>query len=230
MLFIGLGSTPLLAQIDNNSGSFKIPAVVAPNENNKENPIVGEDNNSNSANIPAESTPDSSSSANAKGNTDGEKAPSFFMLEKEEFVDVSAQFAKMLNEREVKREKDLLYEIKVPEDQNLGMFKTGTQRVRVMCRDHQDIDGDQVSILVNDEVVIPRITLAANFQGFNFALKPGNNKISFKALNQGTGGPNTAQFVVYDDEGKIIVSNVWNLLKGAQAFLVIVKQDELSKN
>jgi hypothetical protein len=49
------------------------------------------------------------------------------------------------------------------------------------------------------------------------------NVISFKALNQGTSGPNTAAFGVYDDQAQEISSNEWNLATGAKATLSIAR-------
>lgn len=110
-------------------------------------------------------------------------------------------------------------------DQDLGTYRTGTQNVRIMCRDHQFVDGDRVSILVNDRVVEPNLLLGESFSGFNLKLEKGFNKISFKALNQGSSGPNTAQFVIYDDEGNVLSASEWNLLIGVKANLIIIKED-----
>ena len=49
------------------------------------------------------------------------------------------------------------------------------------------------------------------------------NKIVIKALNQGTSGPNTAAFKVFNANGSLISSNEWNLATGAKATLVIAK-------
>jgi hypothetical protein len=43
------------------------------------------------------------------------------------------------------------------------------------------------------------------------------------ALNQGFVGPNTAQFIVFDDKGKIITAKAWNINKGKTATLGIVR-------
>ena len=54
-------------------------------------------------------------------------------------------------------------------------------------------------------------------------LQVGLNKIAFVALNQGTSGPNTAGFKVYDDAGNVISSTEWNLATGAKATVIIAK-------
>ena len=108
-------------------------------------------------------------------------------------------------------------------DQDLGSFRTQSDLVKIVCRDFQYPDGDRVTIMVNDIPVIRNITLRRAYQGFDLPLQVGINKISFVALNQGTSGPNTAAFKVYDDSGNVISSNEWNLATGAKAVILIAK-------
>lgn len=108
-------------------------------------------------------------------------------------------------------------------DQDLGSFRTQSESVKIVCRDFQYPDGDRVTIMVNDIPVIRNITLRRAYQGFNIPLEVGVNKISFIALNQGTSGPNTAGFKVYDDSGNVISANEWNLATGAKAVILIAK-------
>lgn len=108
-------------------------------------------------------------------------------------------------------------------DQNLGNFKSGSKFVNFVYRDHGTVDGDLVSVSINDVVVHPRIFLEGEFQGFYLDLVKGFNKIEVKALNQGSVGPNTAQFIMYDDERKVISSNTWALATGYTASVIIVK-------
>lgn len=108
-------------------------------------------------------------------------------------------------------------------DQHFGDFKSGSKFVRFLYRDHEYVDGDRVSVAVNDTIIHPNIHLAGEFQGFYIDLKTGFNKIDITALNQGTSGPNTAQFVMYDDNRQVISSNIWNLATGVKATVIIVK-------
>ncbi|MCL7763316.1 hypothetical protein MPF19_07815 [Polaribacter sp. Z014] len=108
-------------------------------------------------------------------------------------------------------------------DQDLGSFRTDSKSVNIICRDFQYPDGDKVTILVNDIPVIHNITLKQSYQKFNIPLEVGINKIAFKALNQGSSGPNTAAFKVYNDAGLLLSSNEWNLATGAKATIVIAK-------
>ena len=49
-------------------------------------------------------------------------------------------------------------------------------------------------------------------------------KVDFEALNQGFSGPNTAQFMIFDDKGSLISSNQWKLGTGFKATIIIVKE------
>ncbi|MDB2384906.1 hypothetical protein N9V96_00365 [Polaribacter sp.] len=108
-------------------------------------------------------------------------------------------------------------------DQDLGSFRSNTNSINIICRDFQYPDGDRVTILVNDEPYILDITLEQRYQKFSIPLNIGANKIAFKALNQGSSGPNTAAFKVYDENGELLSANEWNLATGAKATLLIVK-------
>ncbi len=108
-------------------------------------------------------------------------------------------------------------------DQDLGSFRTNSSSVNIICRDFQYPDGDRVRIMVNNVTVITNITLRQQYQSYNIPLKIGINKISFVALNQGTSGPNTAAFKVYNDAGILLSSNEWNLATNAKATIAIAK-------
>lgn len=103
---------------------------------------------------------------------------------------------------------------------------TDANRLHVLYRDHQVMDGDKIRVLVNDEVVIHETMLETHFKGLHLPLQVGINKIDFVALNQGESGPNTAELHVYDDDGNLVSSNEWNLLTGYKATVVIIKQAE----
>ena len=109
-------------------------------------------------------------------------------------------------------------------DAYLGDVKTISKTANIVCRDFEYVDGDRVSIMVNDEIVVQNLTLNSSFRGINLKLKEGFNKIDFIALNQGDSGPNTAELRIYDDNDVLISSNQWNLATGAKATLIIVKQ------
>jgi len=108
-------------------------------------------------------------------------------------------------------------------DQDLGGFRTNSSSVNIICRDFQYPDGDRVTIMLNNIPVVTNIILKQQYQSYTVPLEIGVNKISFVALNQGTSGPNTAAFKVYDDAGVLLSSNEWNLATNAKATIVIAK-------
>jgi len=145
-----------------------------------------------------------------------DKESSFLM--KPEFANRGKELEKKLNAKD--------NEIKeaYKSDRYLGDFKSNAKFVKILCRDHEFVDGDRVKVFVNDVVLQPEILLGAEFYGFTINLEKGFNKIDFQALNQGSSGPNTAEFRVYDDTGALVASNRWNLTTGVKATLIIVKE------
>ena len=93
------------------------------------------------------------------------------------------------------------------------------------CRDYADVDGDRISVFVNDEEQVRDVFLTNTFRGFVIKLKPGFNKIEFLALNQGEAGPNTAEFQVIDEKNQVIARNYWALATGSKAQFVIIKNE-----
>jgi hypothetical protein len=111
-------------------------------------------------------------------------------------------------------------------NQFLGEFKSKTKYVKIVCRDHEYPDGDRVKLLLNDKTVITEILLEATVKEYYIDITNGFNKLDFEALNQGTSGPNTAAFSVYDDSGNLITSNEWNLTTGIKATIVVVREED----
>lgn len=120
--------------------------------------------------------------------------------------------------------KDKEFNNKFYSEQLLGSFGTKSKTIEILCRDHQHVDGDRVSIILNDIVIVHNINLRADFQSFTLDLKEGRNVIQFQALNQGTSGPNTANFKVYDQNSNLITENEWNLATGVKANLVVIRE------
>ncbi|WP_253680594.1 hypothetical protein [Tenacibaculum mesophilum] len=109
-------------------------------------------------------------------------------------------------------------------DQDLGSFSTKSKSVNIICRDYQYPDGDKVTIYINDVPVVSNLILRQRYQSFNIPLDKGINTIKIVALNQGTSGPNTAAFKIYNDAGILISSNEWNLATGAKATIIVAKE------
>ena len=105
----------------------------------------------------------------------------------------------------------------------LGRIETNTRNIRIECRDHSYVDGDQVRLYVNDVIIRSSIVLRAGYYAIDIELNEGFNRIDIKALNQGTSGPNTAEFNVFDETGNLLASKEWNILTGYVATLVVMK-------
>ncbi|WP_299113340.1 hypothetical protein [uncultured Winogradskyella sp.] len=110
--------------------------------------------------------------------------------------------------------------IRTMSDQFLGEHNVDTKFVNIICRDHEYVDGDRVRIYVNDVVVRHNLYLTNSYRRVEVNLAQGKNTVEIEALNQGDSGPNTAEFLVYDDKGKLISSKEWNLLTGVKAIIV----------
>ncbi len=109
-------------------------------------------------------------------------------------------------------------------NQFFGEVRSKSKFVQIMARDFEYADGDRIKVVVNDVTVVDEIILTNDFKGITLTLKEGFNKIEFEALNQGTSGPNTAEFRIYDDKEQQISGNQWNLATGFKASIIIVKE------
>jgi hypothetical protein len=145
--------------------------------------------------------------------------PNKSLFEKEEYLDASAPYLKRLR----KREEDNA-NMGYLGDTYLGDVNTTSNKAIIVCRDFEYEDGDRVQILLNDEVLLQNLYLKNQYFIMQIDLKPGFNKFDFKALNQGSSGPNTAELRVFDEDQKLLSSNQWNLSTGATATFIVVKQ------
>lgn len=110
--------------------------------------------------------------------------------------------------------------IRTMSDQFLGEHRVDTKFVNIVCRDHEYPDGDRVRIYINGIIVSPSLLLTSSYRRVEVDLREGKNTVEIEALNQGESGPNTAEFIVYDDKGNVISSKEWNLLTGVKAIIV----------
>ena len=142
------------------------------------------------------------------------------MVQKSEFKNPGEEIKKKLNNQD----KEIKPEFR--SNQFLGEFRVMTKYVKIICRDHEYPDGDRVRLLVNDKTMVYEIVLEAASKEYYIDISEGFNKIDFVALNQGTSGPNTAAFSVFDDSGRLITSNEWNLTTGIKASIVVIKEEQ----
>lgn len=106
----------------------------------------------------------------------------------------------------------------------LGSLETDSKSIRIICRDHSYVDGDRVKLYVNEQVIRRSITLKSGYYSVDIELKEGFNRIDIEALNQGSSGPNTAEFKVLDENGYVLADKEWNILTGYIATLIVTKK------
>ena len=203
MIFVGYSYSQ--DNSNNSSGSpFSSPDSKSKNSllnlKKKENPFLKKLENKNKKNF----FPD----ANVK-----EKRP-------ERFINSNELYLSRLNRKESESNKNIN---KFKVDQCLGEIRNDGEYVNIILRDHEYPDGDLIKVEVNENIVMPAILLTEKAKGFKLDLKSGFNVVDFVALNQGSSGPNTAEIIVYDDQGKLVGTNRWNLATGVKATYIIYK-------
>jgi hypothetical protein len=129
-----------------------------------------------------------------------------------------------VNPEKITKKAENLEVVTYKKNQNLGTFKTGSLTAKVRYRDAAYVDGDRIRVYLNDKVIAYEVVLDGDFKGFEIKLEKGINKIDFEALNEGFAPPNTAEFEVYDDKGKIISASQWNLGIDFKATLILMKE------
>ena len=114
-------------------------------------------------------------------------------------------------------------DVKLKTKLELGKLETTSESVTIEFRDHIFVDGDRVRLYVNGKVIRSNIILYSGFYSVYIKLEEGFNRIDIEALNQGTSGPNTAQFRVVDDNGNILSNQEWNMKTLYIATMVVIK-------
>ncbi len=146
------------------------------------------------------------------------KPRSVDLVQKNDFVNPNDLRTKKLNAPEGELQPD------IKSEHFLGDFRNNGKFVKFICRDFGEVDGDRVSVYLNDVLIESDIYLEGEFKSITINLLNGFNKIDFQALNQGTSGPNTAEFRMFDDQGTLISSNQWNLTTGTKATIIVTKE------
>ena len=138
----------------------------------------------------------------------------------ERFINSNDLYLSRLNKKQGESNKNIN---KFKVDQFLGEIRNDGEYVNIILRDHEYPDGDLIKVEVNENIVMPAILLTEKAKGFKLDLESGFNVVDFVALNQGSSGPNTAEIIVYDDQGKLVGTNRWNLATGVKATYIIYK-------
>ena len=202
--------SPLLAQVEDTDNSVKFNIVEDDYE-------VPEGYELPAINAPSLTTPDNLFKADDYSDLGQKQTELLDITFEEKFIDVKT------NKAPKYFTKDKAISEEYGTDQYLGQLNTKSGSVTIMYRDHEYVDGDRVRIFVNGDIVKTSVYLSGAFNGFTFPLQSGFNKVEFQALNQGSSGPNTAELMIYDEEGNILSSNQWNLTTGRKATVTIIK-------
>lgn len=209
LLLIITSATGVFAQVDNPMGGLAIPkakTTVTPS------PIPAK------TDLPSTVVPPTKVYT---GTDLTKKEEEFSMVKKEKFVNRGAEFQDRVNASvQRKGESNEAYR----GNQNFGELRTKAPYFDIYAADFGLEDGDRIRVLVNDQVVISEFVLTNNSRGLQIRLQPGFNKIEFEAMNQGTSGPNTAQFNIYDNKETLLLSNQWNLATGFKASVMVIKE------
>lgn len=141
-----------------------------------------------------------------------------------EFINSNESYASKLNEKMQVDEIGISRDRQAfRRDSNLGTFRTMSQTVTVSYRDYGDVDQDFIKIAVNGVAVRELVFLESSYKTVKVGLEKGSNTLSFEALNTGTQFPNTAEFMITDEQGNVITSNMWALDTGFKAMITILR-------
>ena len=216
LLFLCLGTFSAFAQIDNPTAPVKAPGeLMAPKTGSESNSYLK------TQGTHSLSTKKGIFSSSSEPVKLGEKEEKNFSMRTDDNGLMTFK-GKDFTPKAFTKDKEAKEEFR--RDQYLGDFKTTSVFVELYARDHEYVDGDRVKISVNGVVITHNMLLGGTYKPVLVKLDSGLNNIEFEALNQGTSGPNTAELRVYDDQGREVVRKEWNLLTGAKANLVVVKQ------
>jgi len=117
----------------------------------------------------------------------------------------------------------------VNNDVFLGEYIVYTKEISISARDFGAIDGDEVRIWLNGELIYRQINLEDGFKKSDFVLKEGLNIIQIEALNVGLSFPNTGEFSFVDGNGKFITQQQWGLNEGYRATIKVYKKKGLEE-
>ena len=110
-------------------------------------------------------------------------------------------------------------------NRDLGEFKTKSDFLRIDYRDYIQIDGDLITIYVNDKLFRSQLYLYSQMNQIKIPLLKGINKVELVVASTGTSGGNTAEIHATDDAGKSITDEYWNnLALGTKIKLIVIKE------
>lgn len=151
----------------------------------------------------------------------GQKQNNFSMYKNNDFINRGSEFKDKANASIAPRgESNEAFRGNL----DFGVIKTKSAYVVLRARDFGAQDGDRIKITLNDKTILSDILLLNDTQSITITLSDGFNNIQFEALNQGTSGPNTGEFFLYDDQEERLTGGEWNLATGFHGKFVLVKE------
>ncbi|SDW40574.1 hypothetical protein [Flavobacterium degerlachei] len=99
-------------------------------------------------------------------------------------------------------------------DLNFGVIRTKSKTLMIRVRDYGAIDGDLIKATIirnyKSTILANNLYLDTNFKDIKIELQEGLNYLELEALNRGALGGNTGAFYIYDAEGTMLMSDLWN--------------------
>ena len=105
--------------------------------------------------------------------------------------------------------------------QNLNMF-SGSDAVTLVIYDAGKVDGDRISVYLNDERLLENYTVDKTEKRLKIPLTKERTKITVHALNIGTISPNTAKVEIHD--GKTIIETITSLENDTKTSFTIINK------
>nr|WP_315240164.1 hypothetical protein [uncultured Flavobacterium sp.] len=222
------------AQVDFNSGFKTIPAPKFSAKPKKKTIPEVKDPQAEKTDIPSIKTPnvfDNTSITPKSKFQIGEEKSKFTMSTENDFANPGDRYVgkmekdlnEALKEAGLKEDNEAL----VYKDISFGEIRTSSAYFIIKYRDCGQIDGDLAKATLNNSIEQPKLLMEYEYKQFKIILKDGINTFEIEALNKGLLGGNTAEFRIYDAEGKLLLSDFWqNLNTGVKAKFLIIKENE----
>jgi hypothetical protein len=114
-------------------------------------------------------------------------------------------------------------------DLDFGIIRTKSKSLMIRVRDYGAIDGDLIKATVihnyKSTVLANNLYLESSFKDIKIDLQEGLNYLELEALNRGALGGNTGAFYVYDNEGNLLLSDLWNnFVTGVKSKFTFIKE------
>jgi hypothetical protein len=114
-------------------------------------------------------------------------------------------------------------------DLNFGVIRTKSKTLVMRVRDYGAIDGDLIKATIihnyKTNILVDNLFLDTNFKDIKVELQEGINNLELEALNRGVLGGNTGAFYIYDGEGNMLLSDLWNNFdKGVKSKFTFIKE------